>query len=141
MPETAKLDAFVAVIDADLASRGAKHTATPTDGHEWTWTHRGVWTLRAGSILEPGVQLTGPPGSWKCPPASLRSADQVLLLLVVADALPPVSVPYRGYTEALDDAVADLQRVASRPAGDDPPAVARADDDPGRRPHPTTPTG
>jgi hypothetical protein len=58
-------------------------------GYTWTWSHRGAWTVRAGSILEPGVEVTGPAGSWKCPPASLLAADLVMTLLRLADALPP----------------------------------------------------
>lgn len=92
-PDSAvQLEHFLTVIREGLAGR-AGEDVHPMGGHTWTWSHRGAWTVRAGSILEPGVEVTGPAGAWKCPPASLLAADLVMTLLRLADALPPA----RGY--------------------------------------------
>lgn len=83
-----QLGHFVEVIRQGLADLAAEDVH-PMGGYSWTWSHRGVWTVRAGSILEPGVEVTGPAGSWRCPPASLLAVDLVMTLLRLADALPP----------------------------------------------------
>lgn len=114
LQETEQLAEFVRVVRVGLAGRAMEEHG-PAGGWTWTWSHRGaVWMLRAGSILQPGVELTGPAGHWQCPVESLRAADEVLLLLRIAGALPPLKGAATGTTYPWRPALADAAERMAR---------------------------
>lgn len=125
--QTDQLAAFVDAIRAAIGDRVTEEYA-PTGGYAWTWSHRGMWALCGGSILEPGVEIIGPAGAWKCPASSLLAADQVLTLLRLADAIPPArtaaaGATYTGLSEPEPPAVKKAAAVLPVPISGVPPVT------------------
>ena len=85
----ATIAAFVVAVRAALGGHATEEQG-PVAGYEWTWTMRGVWTLRVGAILDPRPHVKGPAGEWRFDAMSLHHTDLVLLMLRLAGALPAV---------------------------------------------------
>lgn len=91
----ADVAAFVEVIRAALGDL-ADEQHGPVGGYQWRWARRGLWTLTAGSVLNPDPVLAGPAGEWRIRGCGRDGAVYALLVLAGADALPAgVTVPGR----------------------------------------------
>lgn len=84
----ADIAAFVSVLRAAFGSVLDEQSG-PAGGYQFRWTHKGLWKITVGGVLEPAPLLEGTFGYWRLAAADQRHAELALLILDAAGALPP----------------------------------------------------